>query len=187
MPSPLSARACQRMIELSKYQVKVNTGSWYPCTQRDIDDYESFTSIRWQDSNWSMDDALFNLTQALCGRPSRRTKEALDHLYHAVCDPACGPDTIIKAFHDIDLTLFGKTLRGRVIVRWTTEAFLRRRGRGPVYGVTMHKSKGRSTIYLNTDRIFDGNHSKDQMWRVVIHEAVVSQGIFATDLIVTQN
>ena len=177
MPPYLSPRSLERLKRHATYPVEVDTGSYYPCGQRDIDDYQAY-ALQWDGIHEDVETMALEATKRLSDYPGPGTTASLYRLRDAATDPDWGPDTIIKAFHDIDNAFFGRWLRGRVIVKWTTQRDLSKKRNIPhdfILGCTQSKTPGRATIYMNADAVFIHglSHTKRQMWCTTMHEAVV--------------
>ena len=164
----------RRQIRLTELPVRAHSGSYYPCEQQDIDDYQSYPSI-WRGFYYNGDDVLLQMTKWLVSKPSTRELAAFDRLAEALIDPGWGPDIIIKALHDIDTALFGGKLRRKVVVRWTSQEGFTRMRVPHAIGATDDQGRGHSLMWLNTSLVFRLDHDpKMEMWQTMIHEALVS-------------
>ena len=173
-----------------------NTGTKYPCTQRDLDacggnsrgisDKRSGAELR---ALWFPKPnrrRLVSVKQAARDihdynqpdrMPSREEHQAIGRLL-AMLDDAChgswGPDLAIKALCDLDTVFFRGKLRGHVCITWQgPEAFRHSR----VLAQTLYLDRGKVLIKLNAQTIifhYDGGEGMifTEMLATVLHEMV---------------
>lgn len=150
-------------------------GTFYPCTQEQIDDYTLETYCRrGTDHIMSEFDAIRMLEDFLDPRrpPTTRVRAALHRLYDAMTLDHAGPDIVIKAVHDIDTAFFMGRLKGNVSIRWVNRLM----EATPISdALTYPLDYGCSAIYLSLEAIFRGEQVPQRdVWQTVFHELIVS-------------
>lgn len=180
MDLPLSDEERDGLYWDTQSPVEAGRGTKYKCTQRTIDDYHR-PSKRDNFSGFiPLSHSTQSLTTFLVSDPqaSPEVEQALDRLCEARWNQNWGPDIIIKAAHDIDTAFFKSSLLGKITLRWgDIETILQRphvEEDTKAYGMTYYEGRGRCTIYLNADMIFNAPFPCEQMWQTAFHEFLVS-------------
>ena len=174
--------------------VSPNTGTAYPCTERDLDasggkhrfadthrDYAELRAIWFAEPNTrpkvGIRQAALDIFQHnASGRiPSAKEEDAIERLCIMI-DNACqghwGPDVAIKCFCDLDTVFFRGKLRGHVCVTWAGE----RDFMSPAcWGQTAPLGHGKAIIQLNAGYMFLAHsplHERPlrQMLATLVHE-----------------
>lgn len=179
MDPHLSNEDRDRLYWDTQVPVEAGSGTDYKCTKRTIDDYHRPCKR----NNFSIFIPLSysteRLTTFLTSNPqaSPEIQQALDRLYEARWNQNWGPDIIIKAAHDIDTAFFNCSLLGKITMRWGDIETILQRAHDEedtkAYGMTFYEGRGRCTIYLNADIIFNAPNPCEQMWRTAFHELLV--------------
>lgn len=152
--------------------IRPDTGTYYPCSQRDIEDTIHFT----RDHNGhyvSTRRAVHEIVSQndLTRRPSdleyaaiRRLRNAIDWCFR---HRTWGPDLVIKAFKDLDTIFFCGRLAGIVKVKWVRHH--------PDFTGLCRRESSRSTrckISLSADAILGSRERTpfNEMWATILHE-----------------
>lgn len=171
-----------QLYEMTRDHVRVDRGTPYPCTQKDLDGYAKH--YRHNNAQYV---TTVKATNDLCNwlnhfhEPDASSMAALERLKNGLQLRPWGPDLVIKAFKDLDIAFFKGTLLGNVRVRWKgrqecnklmgiTDLFL---------GVTIPEGHAQCRIILNAYTILvdsrEGVIPFRQMWRTILHEMCVSR------------
>lgn len=163
----------RHLADLAQRPVSVDTGTPYPCSQRDID-LCRHTRHANHDRLHRME-ATYQLTRF--NRPTKelsQTEElAYRNLKRALKLPDWGPDLLIKAFKDLDELFFMGRLHKKVLVGWGDNAACHARGVDPqeVYGVTLPARPGTVKIVLSIQTIiFKSPDPYEYMFCTLLHE-----------------
>lgn len=167
--------AFSRLVRHAEYSVDAHSESRYPGRQRDIDDYE-YCSRRPRGYYYDSEAVVSKFTRELTHSPCSKVRESLYRLQEAIDNLHWGPDIFIKAMHDIDEAGFLGALRGRVAVRSIIDQIMIRLSGQSCFGLTEMEGEGFSRINVNPTKMFlESSDPHWQMWKVGIHEAMVSQ------------
>ena len=186
-------RCPEELFEEASWDVSPNTGTEYPCTERDLD--ASGGRYRFGDKHRSSAElrAMWfsepNTAPKVCIRqaaldisrhnapgrtPSAKEEDAIERL-RIMIDNALegfwGPDVAIKCFCDLDTVFFRGKLRGHVCLSWAG----RREFQPFTWGHTSSLGHGKAHIQLNAGYIFLGHGSYEerplsQMLGTLLHE-----------------
>ena len=187
-------RRPEELFEEAFWDVSLNTGTEYPCTERDLD--ASGGRYRFADCNrnpraelmamWfsepntgpkvAIRQAALDIFQHNApGRiTSAKEKDAIERLCVMVdnaCEGFWGPDVAIKCFCDLDTVFFRGKLRGHVCLTWAKD----REFEPFTWGQTASLGHGKALIQLNASHIFLGNgpwveRPFKQMLSTLLHE-----------------
>ena len=177
----LSERTRRRLYEKAREAVRVDRGTPYPCSQKDLDGYLELPPSIPLGSLVSEVQA----TNEICvwlnhhNKPDAPSMAALERLHNNINKEPWGPDLAIKAFKDLDIAFFMGTLLGHVQVQWMCRTeFAQAHGPVPCYGITSRKGPGRCRITLNAESLFLMRtvtpYPFKQMFATVLHEMCVS-------------
>ena len=116
----------EKLFEQAFEDVLVNTGTPYPCTQTDIENLIGNSPPSRLDvirmPTMSIEEATKKLEKHLENTTPKTEAfyESLNRLRGllALKEGDCGPDLVVKSFHDWDQVIFRGKLKGRVIIRW---------------------------------------------------------------------
>ena len=171
-----------QMYEMTRDHVRVDRGTPYPCTQKDLDGYMKHhrhnLNARYV--------TTVKATNELCNwlnhfhEPDASSMAALERLKNGLQLRPWGPDLVIKAFKDLDIAFFKGTLLGNVRVRWKGyEECDKLLSAECLLGITLLEGHAQCRIILNSYAILvlrrDGRTSFQEMWRVILHEMCVSR------------
>lgn len=159
-------------------------GTPYPCTQEQIDIY-TVEPLCCRGNNYAMseEDATRMLVDFLDPRraPTHKVFSALQRIANAMFTvDDWYLDVVIKAASDIDTAFFMGYLRGNVSINWISRLRLAELGHGArhMLGSTYPGSHGCSSVWLNTQAIFDETEfPRRKMWQVLFHELIVSHSM----------
>ena len=159
---PLSEKGRLRLRDLALRPVSVDTGTDYPCSQKDLDSYVRLAHGNQKEFLGQME-STYQLVKwnRLSKELTRREEKALSNLEYGLSlrgkISKCGPDLVIKAFRDLDELFFMGLLHGNCRVNWVdTETLCAIRQKPPrtILGITRPERRGQAAIHLNADDIF---------------------------------
>ena len=134
-------RRPEDLYEEASWDISLDTGTAYPCTQKDLNAWGGeYGRVAKRHSDSKLRAKLFSgpeqqvlvspmeATLNICqhnapGRPlSAQEHKAVDRLRMMIDDAlqgSWGPDVAIKCFHDLDTVFFGGKLKGHVCITWS--------------------------------------------------------------------
>ena len=167
-----------RHLRNCREPIRADSGTPYPCSQRDLDGYVRFHGSNRNAVYVSATTATNNLTRLLDihQEPDASASAALGRIAEGLRNSRWGPDIVFKAFKDLDLAFFGGILIGNVLLKWKSYEGLRVLLPGSTdWGWTPKTGHGQCAINLNASVIF--KYARDpfrEMWRTMLHEMCVS-------------
>lgn len=116
-----------------------------------------------------------------CRVPTHKVRSALQRIADAIyTEDDWSLDVVIKVASDIDTAFFMGYLKGNVSINWISRLRLVELGHGArhMLGSTYPGSHGCSSVWLNTQAIFDETEfPRRKMWQVLFHELTVSHSM----------
>ena len=161
------------LMKMALRTVRENTGTPYPCTQKELDTYvkrpapRSQPPISQREATRILED--FN---DLNRKSTPEEKAAHRRLAAGMKIKKWGPDLVIKSFRDLDITFFKAKLFGHCNVKWMEDI-----PGIPCLGCTGHFPDRtlRAWIHLNARLNLASDHEPyNAMWSTLMHEMVVS-------------
>ena len=188
---PVFRRNLQELYKEAFYEVFVDTGTNYPCTEEELNASGGVNRHTAMNAHYKKDKTKWfphkNKGPFVEARTAAR--EVFDH-NHPTRIPSVaeddamsrlmtafgkagrepwGPDLAIKAFCDLDKVFFCGRLKGHVCLTWDADSICG----NDCWGSTQYMEQGKCVILLNADQIFF--HSRDglgfvQMFSTLLHE-----------------
>ena len=172
-----------RLLHECQNPIRADSGTAYPCSQRDLDGYTKFyrsnKDIVYVSPNTGTNNLVLWLD--INQNPDSDSAAALKRLRNGLRIRPWGPDLLIKAFKDLDTAFFMGTLTGNVLVQWKKSMDVRSLlGLGPshkvTWGYTSKVGHGQAKISINSTPHFKASGDPfREMWRTLLHEMCVSQ------------
>ncbi len=166
-------RSSKDLYDEARLEVSVDTGTEYPCTQRDLDacggksrgvpsQYRDFAELRalwFSEPNRmpkvSIREAALDIVDHNSSErnPSAKENDAIDRLWIMLDNALQGywsPDVAIKCLCDLDIVFFRGELKGHVCITW---AGRKRFPSRTTWGHTGYIGHGKAVIELNANYI----------------------------------
>ena len=187
-------RDVEELYKETFYDVALNTGTYYPCTQKELNASGganrrmSLSAYKKDKKKWfarpnygPFEDATTVVREVFDHNHPKRTPslvevDAINRLITGIknaCQGPWGPDLAIKAFSDLDKIFFAGRLQGHVCLTWKPINGSLRNSSETSYGKTLYLRQGKCVIQMYARDIFffpDSGLGFVQMFATLLHE-----------------